>query len=81
MGLTYRPGTAYWNLQNVPFPFQPQFAPLSAVPIDGARDYTINMYDPDRVVPYIQNFNLSIQRQIAPSTILEVTYAGSKAFR
>jgi hypothetical protein len=78
-GLSYRPGTAYWNLANTPIPFQPQFQPLSAVPIDDPRDLTMNAYEPNRVTPYIQNFNLSIQRQIAPSTILEVTYAGSKA--
>jgi hypothetical protein len=77
-GLSYRPGTDYWDLSNAPVPFQPQFQPLSAVPITDPRDLTMNAYEPNRSVPYIQNFNLSIQRQIAPNTILEIAYAGSK---
>src|SRR5262245_20280555 len=80
-GLSYRPGTAYWNLANLPVPFQPQFQPLSPVPIDDPRDLTMNAYEPNRVVPYIQNFNLSFQRQIAPNTILEVAYAGSRGMK
>jgi hypothetical protein len=78
-GLSYRPGTDYWNLVNAPVPFLPQFQPLRAVPIDDPRDLTMNIYEPNRRVPYIQNFNLSFQRQIASNTILEVAYAASKA--
>jgi hypothetical protein len=77
-GLTYTPGTSYWNLANVVLPFQPQFQPFTPVNLTDPRTLTMNIYEADRRVPYIQNFNLSIQRQITPSMILDVTYSGSK---
>ena len=76
-GLTYTQ-TAYWSLGNVTLPFQPQFQPLSAVPLTDSRSLTMNMYEPNRRVPYIQNFNLSIQRPLARNLILDVSYVGSK---
>jgi hypothetical protein len=77
-GLTYTQ-TAYWSLGNLTLPFQPQFQPLSPVPLTDSRTLTMNMYEPNRRVPYIQNFNLSIQRQLARNLILDVSYVGSKA--
>ena len=77
-GLTYTQ-TSYWSLANVTLPFQPQFAPLSPVPLTDPRTLTMNMYELDRPVPYIQNFNLSLQRQLANNLILDVSYVGSKA--
>jgi hypothetical protein len=38
----------------------------------------MNMYDPNRRVPYIQNFNLSIQRELVRDVVFDVSYAGSK---
>jgi hypothetical protein len=38
----------------------------------------MNMYEPNRRTPYIQNFNLSIQRELAQNVILDVSYVGSK---
>jgi len=77
-GLTYT-RTGYWSLANVTLPFQPQFAPLSPVSLTEARTLTMNMYDPNRVTPYIQNFNLSIQRELTRDMILDVSYVGSKS--
>jgi len=77
-GLEYRQ-TSFWSLANVVLPFQPQFEPLSPVPLNGTRALTMNMYEPDRPVPYIQNFNLSIQRELARNLLLDISYVGSKA--
>ena len=66
-GLTYM-RTDYWALSNLRLPFEPQFAPLTPVSLTAPRTLTMNMYDPNRRVPYIQNFNLSIQRERCHST-------------
>ncbi|HLH32255.1 MAG TPA: carboxypeptidase-like regulatory domain-containing protein [Terriglobia bacterium] len=76
-GLTYTQ-TAYWNLANVTLPLAPQFAPLSPVPLTDTRQLQMNMYDPTRRTPYIQNFNFSIQRELAKGLVLDVSYIGSK---
>jgi hypothetical protein len=36
------------------------------------------MYEPNRATPYIQNFNLSIQHELANNLLLDVSYVGSK---
>jgi Carboxypeptidase regulatory-like domain len=78
-GLTYRPGAgAYWSLADLSMiPFQPQFLPLQPVSLTD-RTLNMNYYEPERRVPYIQNFTLSLQRQLARDLILDVTYVGSK---
>ena len=76
-GLTYTQ-TSYWSLANAELPFQPQFEPLSPVPLTDSRTLTMNLYEPNRRTPYIQNFNLSIQRRLARDLILDVSYVGSK---
>jgi hypothetical protein len=43
-----------------------------ATPIDGS-DY----FYPHNVVPYVQEFELSLQRQIGPSTVVTTSYVGS----
>jgi hypothetical protein len=77
-GLTYR-STDYWSLGNLSMvPFQPQFKPLQSVALTDPRTLTMNYYEPHRVTPYIQNYTLSIQRELAKDTILDLTYVGSK---
>ncbi|PYS37175.1 MAG: hypothetical protein DMG14_22190, partial [Acidobacteria bacterium] len=63
-GLTYR-SIDYWSLANLAMiPFQPQFQPLQPVSLTDTRSLTMNYYEPERRTPYIQNFTLSIQRQL-----------------
>ncbi len=76
-GLTYT-RLEYWNLANVALPFAPQFQPLAPVPLTDSRTLTMNMYESRRVSPYVQNFNLSIQRQLTNDLTLDVSYVGSK---
>jgi hypothetical protein len=77
-GLTYR-SADYWSLADLSMiPFQPQFQPLQPVPLTDTRALTMNYYEPKRRVPYIQNFTLSIQRQLTRDVILDVSYVGSK---
>jgi len=78
-GLTYTPGTDYWNLVNAPVPFKPQFQPFTPVPLTDPRSLTMNIYEPHRVTPIIQNINFSIQRELFRDFVLEVAYAGSRS--
>ena len=76
-GLTYT-RTDNWSLSNLRLPFEPQFKPLEPISLTAPRTLTMNMYDPNRRVPYIQNFNLSIQREVASGVVVDVSYVGSK---
>ncbi|MBI4476246.1 MAG: TonB-dependent receptor, partial [Acidobacteria bacterium] len=78
-GLTYTK-TGYWSLANLSeVPFAPQFEPLRPVPLTDPRTLTMNVYDPERRTPYVQNFNLSIQRELASNLILDVSYIGNQS--
>ena len=64
-------GTAYTNK----FPF--------VVPKPGSNPdfaffepFSINVIDPNTVVPYTMNYHFDVQRQLSPSTVLTVAYVG-----
>src|SRR5215475_4048519 len=73
--------TAYTNLATVAnlLPVA-KTAPLQPLPLN---DRTQNMYlfDTEYVIPYIQNFNLELQRQLAKDWSLDVRYVGTKGTR
>lgn len=71
--------TAYWSLANTGVPFTTQFQPLEPFPLTNPRTLTMNIYEQKRESPYVQNFNLSIQRELANNLILDMSYVGSKA--
>jgi hypothetical protein len=76
-GITFNP-SGYTNLSNISLPIPHQYAPLSAVPINGQRSDTLAVYSTNRTTPYLQNFNLEIQRAITDTFTLDVAYVGSK---
>jgi hypothetical protein len=51
--------------------------PLDPVSLSN-RTAPINGYADNRQIPYVQGFNLSIQRELARSLALEISYVGSK---
>ncbi len=51
--------------------------PFGAVPLT-SRTQQLHGYTDDRVIPYVQNFNLSIQRELSRDLSLEISYVGSK---
>ena len=55
-------------------------APLQPIPLN---DRTQNMYlfDTDYVIPYIQNFNFELQRELANDWSLDLRYVGTKGTR
>src|SRR5262245_44060694 len=73
---TFTP-SVYTNLSSVQLPLAATLAPLATVPV---TDRTVNFagFDDNRVVPYVQNFNLSIQRELARNLTIDVSYSGTK---
>ena len=74
-------GATYLNFAStnlpVPVPTPTGIAPLSREPFD-VRTNALAGYDDNRVNPYIQNWNLEIQREIARNFTVEARYVGSK---
>src|SRR6185436_17587676 len=61
----------------VPLPAPANVKPLSVEPFD-VRINSLSGFDDNRVNPYIQNYNLEIQRELAKNLTLEARYIGSK---
>ncbi len=61
----------------VPMPAPTGITPLTREPFD-VRTNALAGYDDNRVNPYIQNFNVEIQRELARNFTLETRYVGSK---
>src|ERR1051325_7312668 len=72
----YTPGT-YLSLANITLPLPPVSQPLQAVPLTD-RTQNIESWDNSRVNPYIQNWNLEIQHEVAKDWIVEARYIGNK---
>jgi hypothetical protein len=70
---------AYLSLVNLTLPIPHQFAPLRPVPLDGPRGDAMHAAVADRVAPYVQNFNLELQRELSRNITLSVSYVGTKA--
>jgi hypothetical protein len=52
--------------------------PFTAVPLTN-RSAGITGYADNRVTPYVQSFNLSVQRELAKNTTLDISWIGNKA--
>src|SRR5262245_35526813 len=57
-----------------PFPLSRNPKPDVTFPLP----HTVFTYDPDFRNPYLQSWNLSVEREVFPSALLRVAYAGSK---
>ena len=68
----------YLSLANISLPIPTQGAPLASPPLDGPRSNVMQGAEPDRVSPYIQNFNFEIQRELPGNMSLSVAYVGTK---
>ncbi|HEX6895995.1 MAG TPA: hypothetical protein VF146_12030, partial [Bryobacteraceae bacterium] len=68
------------NLSNLTLPVRPLGAPLSPIPLTGSGSHVqpLYVYDPNLRIPYVQNYNFSIQRAITDSTSITISYVGSK---
>ncbi len=70
----------YFNLSTIPLPVPapgPDVPPLAIEPLT-QRSSALRASDENRVTPYVQNWNLEIQRSLAKNLTLEMRYIGSK---
>jgi hypothetical protein len=79
-GLSYTTNN-FLSLANLAFPIPQQYAPLQPVPLDGTRSDSMAAAAADRRSPYIQNFNVEIQRELPENFSLSVAYVGTKGTR
>jgi hypothetical protein len=73
---TFQPST-YTDLSTVALPLTPTSAPLAPIPTS-ALNVDFAAYDDHRVIPYVQNFTLSVQHELARNLTLDVSYSGTK---
>jgi Carboxypeptidase regulatory-like domain/TonB dependent receptor len=70
----------YFNLTTLPIPVPPpgpSVAPLAVEPVT-QRTAALRASDENRVIPYVQTWNLEIQRSLASNLTLEARYIASK---
>lgn len=72
--------TGYLDLSRVVLPLTPDVAPLATVPLTD-RTQTVRAFDSNLRTPYVQNWNVSLQRQLSANFALDVRYVGNKGTR
>jgi hypothetical protein len=60
------------------FPIEPDIPPGGTLPIY-SRSNDFDAFDPNLDTPYVQNFTLSVTRQLSRTTNLQVSYVGTQA--
>jgi hypothetical protein len=75
-------GNNYPNPEPNPFPSKPpnpniNFLDAGLLPINGQED--VYVVDPHLKTPYTYQYNLSLQREVAPNTVFEASYVGSSS--
>ena len=73
---TFAPAT-YLDLTRVGLPLTPVGKPLDTVPLTD-RNQTIRAFDTNLRTAYVQNWNITIQRELFKDYTLEVRYVGNK---
>ena len=73
---TALPGSTNSGAATAQFPLPLTIQPYETIPLTNRRN-DLFAYAPDRRIPDIQNFNLSIETEIAPDTNLSVSYIGT----
>ena len=77
-GVTYTPPTVTSiSTMTLPIPF-PAGTPTTSPFVVPTTDRTLTVQAYNRVSPYVQNWNLEIQRVVAGNTTVEVRYIGTK---
>jgi hypothetical protein len=74
-------GAQFFNFSSpnlpIPIPTPTNVQPLAVEPFD-VRANSLSGFDDHRVNPYVQNYNLEIQREVAKNLTFEARYIGSK---
>jgi Carboxypeptidase regulatory-like domain/TonB dependent receptor len=68
---------SYLNLARVNLPLTPIGQPLATVPLND-RIQNVRVFDSNLRTPYVQNWNVTLQRQLGQTFSLEARYVGNK---
>jgi hypothetical protein len=73
---------SYFDLRNLPglIPIPPSSLPMQPIPLQKQNQNT-TAFDPNYVTPYIQNFALSVTREISRNLTLDVRYIGTRGVK
>jgi hypothetical protein len=69
--------TSYLDLTKVALPLTPVGQPLQTIPLND-RTQTVRSFDSNLRTAYVQNWNLTVQRELFKNYTLEVRYVGNK---
>ncbi len=69
--------SSYLDLSRVMLPLMPLGRPLEPVPLND-RVQNVRVFDSNLRTPYVQNWNVTLQRQLGQTFSLEVRYVGNK---
>jgi hypothetical protein len=67
-------GSVWFRDASLPTRAEPQ-SPVYPIPVIAGN--SVNEFDPNLRMGYVQSWNFSLQRQITPSTVLDVRYVGN----
>src|SRR5262249_26111775 len=65
------------NVGNITLPIATTAGPFSVVPIDGTRSQAVYAFDNHLRNPYIQNFSVSLERELSHNLSLRFSYVRS----
>jgi hypothetical protein len=73
---------SYFNLQNLPslIPIPPSSLPMQPIPIQKQNQFGA-AFDENFATPYVQNFTLSVTRDISSKLNLDVRYIGTRGLK
>ncbi len=70
----------FLDLSLLRLPLRPVAEPLETIPVTD-RTQTVRSFDDHLRTPYVQNWNLSLERQVTPALLVTARYVGSKGTR
>jgi hypothetical protein len=77
LDLTTAGNTLNPNNLSTLLPVPPSVAPLQALATTGPRNQGISAFDPNYTNPYVQNFTLSVTRNVNRNVIVDMRYIGT----
>lgn len=69
--------TGFLDLARLTLPLIPQGLPLETVPLTD-RNQVVRVFDDNLRTPYVQNWNITLQRELMRDFTLDLRYVGSK---
>jgi hypothetical protein len=76
---SYPAGSLQLQNLNIPSVVQTPSSFRQTFTITPSDFFSVNAYEPNLHMPYVQSWSMGIQRQISPSTVFEVRYVGNHA--